>query len=138
MRRGKLHWVCCWMGIISIVGCFGEEGLRSSPFEVPVAYPSGKKPATLVAYDINGDSYPDLLTPNSEGDTLRYFEGLGDGSFKEAVVMKTGREPVALTVDDFNNDGIGDIAVCNYGDDDQQFDQGKRTRASGDRTNGKR
>ena len=124
--RYRILVLAVCVGVVLLTGCFGDEGRRSSPFEVPVAYPAGKKPVTLVAYDVNADGYPDLLTPNAEGDTLRYFEGLGDGSFKDPVVMKTGREPLALEVNDFNGDGIGDIAVCNYGDDDLLIIEGQK------------
>jgi len=99
-----------------LAGCDRDARPDPDPFGLPVTYPLGKKPATVITGDMNGDEYPDILVPNSASDNLYYFEGNGDGTFKEAVVMKTGREPVALDISDFNGDGVSDIAVCNYGD----------------------
>ena len=104
------------MAMVLIAGCDREERSDPEPFGLPVAYPLGKKPATVIAGDMNGDEFPDIMVPNSASDNLYYYEGQGDGTFKPAVVMKTGREPVALDISDFNGDGISDIAVCNYGD----------------------
>lgn len=96
-------------------GC-GPSARDPQPFALPSAYKVGNKPATLVAYDMNNDEFPDLLVPNTNDHTLMFFEGNGDGTFKKPFVMRTGREPVALAVADFNGDRIPDIAVCNYGD----------------------
>ena len=96
-------------------GC-GPSARDPEPFALPTAYKVGKKPATVVAYDMNNDEFPDLLVPNIDDHTLMFFKGNGDGTFQEPLVMNTGREPVALAVADFNNDRIPDAAVCNYGD----------------------
>jgi hypothetical protein len=96
-------------------GC-GSGAIDPQPFAIPTAYKVGKKPATVVAQDMNNDEFPDILVPNTDDHTLMYFEGNGDGSFKEPFVMQTGREPVAVAVADFNGDRIADAAVCNYGD----------------------
>jgi len=99
----------------AFTGC-GPNARDPQPFGIPTAYKVGKKPATLVAHDMNNDEFPDLLVLNTDDHTLMFFEGNGDGSFKKPFVMKTGREPVALAVADFNGDRIPDTAVCNYGD----------------------
>ena len=96
--------------------CFSAENQKPSPFGLPVTYPVGEKPITLAAKDLNNDSYPDLLIPNTGDNTLYFYEGIGDGTFKKPVVIKTGREPMALAVADFDGDGLPDIALCNYGD----------------------
>ncbi len=96
-------------------GC-GPGARDPEPFGLPSAYKVGKKPATVVARDMNNDDFPDILVPNTDDHTLMFFEGNGDGTFKQPFVMRTGREPVALAVADFNSDRIPDAAVCNYGD----------------------
>lgn len=107
-----------FLAAVGFAGCSrGGDRADPDPFGLPITYPLGKKPATIVTGDMNGDEYPDILVPSSAGDNLYYYEGRGDGTFKPAVVMNTGREPVALAISDFNGDGINDIAVCNYGDD---------------------
>ena len=101
---------------IPITGCVESGGPDPQPFNLPVVYHVGKKPATVVADDMNNDEFPDLMVANTDDQTLMFFEGNGDGTFKKPFVMKTGREPVALATADFNGDRIPDIAVCNYGD----------------------
>jgi len=101
--------------LATFTGC-GPGARDPQPFGLPSAYKVGKKPSTVVTYDMNNDDFPDILVPNTDDHTLMFFEGNGDGTFKEPFVMNTGREPVALGVADFNNDRIPDAAVCNYGD----------------------
>ena len=127
MRRSFLYytlfkstiprWILLGLSITLAAGCDNPNVVDPDPFGLPVMYKVGKKPATVVARDMNNDEFPDILVPNSDTNDLYYFEGNGDGTFKDPVVMKTGREPVALETSDFNGDGIPDIAVCNYGDD---------------------
>ena len=99
------------------VASCGPTAVAPELFGLPTLYSVGKKPATILAHDINNDEYPDLLVPNTQDNTVMFFEGNGDGSFKDPLTMKTGREPVAVAAGDFNGDGISDFAVCNYGDD---------------------
>ena len=101
---------------IPLTGCVESGGPVPQTFSLPVVYNVGKKPATVVAADMNNDEFPDLMVVNTDDQTLMFFEGHGDGTFKKPFVMKTGREPVALATADFNGDRIPDIAVCNYGD----------------------
>lgn len=109
-----------------LAGCFPEEKRGPDLFNIPVTYPVGKKPSTVVAQDMNGDGYPDILVPSSEDHTIHYYEGTGNGSFKQPFVIKTGREPVALATGDFNGDGVADIAACNYGDDNVMIILGQK------------
>ena len=101
--------------VSGFAGC-GPGAKDPEPFGLPSAYKVGKKPATVVAHDMNNDDFPDLMVPNTDDHTLMFFKGNGDGTFEEPLVMQTGREPVAMAVGDFNNDSIPDAAVCNYGD----------------------
>jgi hypothetical protein len=111
-----LGFALFFLAIIFFTGCDRETRVDPQPFGLPVSYPLGKKPATVITKDMNNDEFPDVLVPNSASDNLYYYEGNGDGTFKPAVIMNTGREPVALDSNDFDGDGIPDIAICNYGD----------------------
>ncbi len=104
--------------LLAVAGGCGDGRAAPELFTLPVVYKVGKKPAALIAHDMNNDGYHDLLVTNSGEDTFNYLEGLGNGTFKEPQTLSTGREPVALTASDFNNDGTPDVAICNYGDGD--------------------
>jgi len=100
---------------VLILGC-GEAPVAPDIFSLPVTYKVGKKPAAVIAHDMNKDGYHDLLVANSGDNTLNFLEGRGNGTFNKAQTLSTGREPVAMTVADYNGDGSPDIALCNYGD----------------------
>jgi hypothetical protein len=89
------------LALVALSGC-GEGPPAPDLFSLPVAYSVGKKPAAIVAQDMNADGYPDLLVANSASNTLNYLEGLGDGTFKDPVSMNTGREP---------SDGDGNVSI---------------------------
>ncbi len=109
-----VHW-CLLLGMV--FGC-GDGRPAPELFSLPVVYNVGKKPAAVLAHDMNNDGYHDLLVANSGDDTFNFLEGLGNGTFKDPQTLDTGREPVALAASDFNGDGTPDIAICNYGDGD--------------------
>ena len=76
----KLNWIFI---ICLLFGC-GPSAPAPDLFGLPVPYHVGKKPATVVARDMNSDGYADVLVPNSASNTLSYLEGVGDGTFKAA------------------------------------------------------
>ncbi|MFQ5450900.1 MAG: FG-GAP repeat domain-containing protein [Nitrospinaceae bacterium] len=122
-RFVKKHFLIVLLGMV--LGC-GLEKPAPDLFELPVTYPVGKKPAAVIAYDMNRDGYHDLLVTNSGDNTLNYLEGIGNGTFKDPLSLSTGREPVAMDVGDFNGDGTPDIAICNYGDGDVSIILGQK------------
>lgn len=105
-------------GLVAGLTACGEqaENRTFEPFALPKSYSVGKKPAALLAHDMNNDGSADLLVPNTDGNNLLFFESYGNGSFKEPLEMAVGREPVGVAAADFDSDGIADIAVINYGD----------------------
>jgi len=81
-------WVLCLAGLLA--ACAQGDAVSPDLFSLPVTYPVGKKPATVLVHDMNLDGFPDILVPNSGAQSLHYYEGVGDGTFKTALVMKTG------------------------------------------------
>ncbi len=119
IRCGGWSWILRTLVallLLVLTAACGPEAVDPEPFGLPTMYQVGKKPATVLAHDFNNDDYPDLLVPNTQDNTVMFFEGNGDGSFKLPLTMGTGREPVAVAAGDFNGDGISDFAVANYGD----------------------
>jgi hypothetical protein len=78
----------------------------------------GNAPATVVAYDFNGDGKMDLAVANTNDNNVTILLGNGDGTFNSAGTFGTtpfgigqNQTPIAIAVGDFNDDGIPDLAV---------------------------
>jgi hypothetical protein len=71
----------------------------------------------VIAADLNGDGFPDLVTANYSGNTVSVLLGNGDGSFKPQVTYSTGPSsvPAAVAVADFNADGVPDLVTADEG-----------------------
>ena len=80
-----------------------------------IEYPVGQSPQSVVAYDINGDSFPDIVAANSLSSDVSVLLGNGDGQFEEALnsPFPVGNEPKNVVVADVNSDTIPDILTVN-------------------------
>lgn len=67
----------------------------------------------IVAGDLNGDSYSDLIVVNQGSNNVSVMIGTGGGNFAPAVNYLVGNSPSALSPGDFNGDGKQDVAVLN-------------------------
>jgi len=102
------------------VGPFAPPLPKSDPSALPIGIASG---------DFNHDGAPDLVTSNSESDTVSVLLNNGDGTFgtaRDFTVRMDGLSPrpgnpdgyqllnpESVTTGDFNGDGILDIATAN-------------------------
>jgi hypothetical protein len=77
---------------------------------------TGRRPSAVIAVDVNGDGYLDLVTTNALDNTISILLGNGDGTFQAATSATVGKNPVALAAGDFNKDGKQDLAVVNQND----------------------
>ena len=75
----------------------------------------GKNPTSVVAGDLNGDRFADLITTNISSDSLTILLGNGDGNFKDPIVVRLPEQPRAVVLHDFNGDGKPDLAVATAG-----------------------
>lgn len=93
-------------------------GKGNGAFSEPVTYPAGPISSGIVASDLNGDGYADLVVANygSQADrgNLTVHLNRGDGTFAEAVPYNVGDGPTAVIAADFNSDGHPDLACTNY------------------------
>ncbi|CAF1627541.1 unnamed protein product, partial [Adineta ricciae] len=82
-------------------------------FSSEVQYSTGYYPLTnaVVASDINGDSFIDLIVANLWANNVGIFLGYGNGSFQPQKTYTTGADshPALVFIGDFNNDSIVDI-----------------------------
>ncbi|MGB8061808.1 MAG: VCBS repeat-containing protein [Candidatus Sulfotelmatobacter sp.] len=83
-------------------------------FATPTTYDSGGSGANfVVAADLNGDGFPDMVVANTDGVSVRINNG--DGTFGAATLYGTGgTNAFAVAVGDVNLDGIPDLVVTNF------------------------
>jgi hypothetical protein len=94
-----------------------SEFVRASAPFTPIGLGNGPptSPGKVVAADLNGDGWPDLVTANGNG-TFSVLLGNGDGSFQPAQTITTGYGPYAVAVADVNGDGKPDIVATSLDD----------------------
>ncbi len=81
---------------------------------VRVDLPMGLLPASVAVADMNGDGIPDLVSTNSQNNSVSISLGLGGGAYAPRVNFATGGNPLFVTVADFNGDGRQDVATANF------------------------
>jgi hypothetical protein len=82
----------------------------------------GYGPIAVVAADINGDGYPDLINVNNYDGSMSVLTNNGTGRFGSNATLAVGSSPFAVVAADFYNhqghqwDGKRDLACVNYDD----------------------
>jgi hypothetical protein len=83
--------------------------------------PTGAEPLQLVTGDLNGDTFPDVVTVNQQGDTVSVLinsRGLDPQttingvSFAPAVDLPAGDNPKSLALDDLDRDTGADLDIA--------------------------
>jgi hypothetical protein len=102
-------------GSVSVLLNSGETD--DPAFDAAVAFPAGPAPVGLVAADLSGDAWPELIVTNYTEDTVSVLRNLGDGTFAPRSTHATGVNPFAVTAADLDGDGDLDVITANlYGD----------------------
>ncbi|MCA9166756.1 MAG: VCBS repeat-containing protein [Planctomycetales bacterium] len=68
-------------------------------------------PVDLIAGDVDGDGYPDLIVGDRESDTIEIYFGGAEHSLQGPLSESIDRHPVNLVAADFNQDGRLDLAT---------------------------
>jgi hypothetical protein len=86
-------------------------------FKTPtlVQLPTGFEPASLAAFDLNGDGHMDLVVADEGHNTVSVLLGNGNGTFQSRTDYATGNDPVYVALGDFTGNGAMDIAVADNG-----------------------
>ncbi len=74
--------------------------------------PYGARPVSVAVADLNGDSYPDIVTANDLSDDVSVLFGLGNGTFTTYQAYPVGADPVSVALADFNGDNHVDIVAA--------------------------
>ena len=100
----------------AVVGIWRGNG--NGTFVTPTAseeFGIGQSPSSIVALDLNKDTYPDLAIANAADDSISVLMNTGTGSFAGQVTYGTSASPSALAFGDFNADTYIDLAVVENG-----------------------
>ena len=102
--------------VVALLGN-GRGGFKPAPGS-PFIAAKGPRPHThaITAGDVNGDGNLDILTTNSNDNTISILLGDGRGSFKPSdnSPLKAGRHPYdVVTLNDVNQDGKSDLITPN-------------------------
>ncbi|MDQ5895315.1 MAG: hypothetical protein QG596_1576 [Actinomycetota bacterium] len=100
-------------GSLSVLLGDGDGG-----FSPPIDFGTGPgaNPNLVIVADMNGDSFPDLIAPIYNTDSLVVLPGDGTGNFGAPDTFSVGGStyPVSVATADFNGDGLPDLATANF------------------------
>jgi hypothetical protein len=96
-------------------------GFGNGTFGLEMMYPIGTDyyPQYVITIDINNDNHLDIVSVNSEGNSISVIMGYGNGTFAEQLVLPTtgATSPYAVASGDLNNDTRLDLIIANEGSD---------------------
>ncbi|HEX5400346.1 MAG TPA: FG-GAP-like repeat-containing protein [Verrucomicrobiae bacterium] len=70
-------------------------------------------PSAVVAADVNGDGWPDLITANRQANSMSVLTNNRSGGFSEMATLPVGSAPVSVAARDLNGDGGIDLVSAN-------------------------
>lgn len=100
--------VLCFLLLFS--GSVSAQGFLS-----PVTYPMNAIPSAVIAADLNGDTYCDVVLPNQTSQSITIMMANPDGTLQSPQDYFINGLPLGATVADFNLDNHPDIAAAHGG-----------------------
>jgi len=96
------------LGSVSVLLNQGDGTFyEASSFDV------GASPRAVCVCRLDEDMYPEIITSNSESNTISVLFNRGDGTFDPAVDYPVGMSPYGIATADLNGDTASDVAVVN-------------------------
>src|SRR5206468_1154514 len=93
------------------VSVFRNDGSGNFPSRTDYSIPG--PPNNIIAADIDGDGFIDLLTTDLATDDVTIFINNGSGAFPTRTNYNGGPEMQSLVAADINNDGALDVLATN-------------------------
>jgi FG-GAP-like repeat len=93
------------------------RNLGDSLFDVPVLISVGAGPRVVIAEDLDGDGFPELLTPNTLEQKIAILRNQGNGQFSAAEKISLPAPVFSLAVADIDSDGLPDLTTSNFASD---------------------
>jgi uncharacterized delta-60 repeat protein len=69
---------------------------------VPTQFATGASPSGVIVADFDGDGLNDVVTADSDDDTISFLKGQGDGALADPIAAAVGDGPEALVAGHFN------------------------------------
>jgi hypothetical protein len=91
-------------------------GNGDGTFQAAVSFEAGKGPSSVAVADLDGDSFPDIVTANRYSDDVSVLLGNGDGSFQVAASFAAGYSPNSVAVADLDGDSVPDLVTADGSD----------------------
>ena len=96
-------------GTVTVLYGMGNDQFRRSTF--PIGLASGTGGESIVALDVNGDGYLDLISGNRIENNVAVLQNNGNGTFQTAEHYAVPNGPAFLATGDFSRTGKLDLAV---------------------------
>ena len=89
------------------------RGLGSGTFSTAISHSVGDRPRRVLAVDLNGDGWIDVVTPNGNSGDASILLATGGGEFEEELRYVSGPSPRDVAAGDLDGDGDLDLVVTN-------------------------
>ena len=93
------------------------RNVGGNAFAAPESISVGPGPRVVLAEDLNGDGFPELLTPNTLEQKIAILRNQGNGVFSSAEKVSLPVPVFSLAVADLDSDGLLDLATSNFTSD---------------------
>ena len=107
-------------GTVSVLRNTSPFGMGSAAqFAAKADFATGNNPYSVAIGDADGDGKPDIITANSNANTLSVLRNLSTagtiaaGSFAGKVDFATGGYPLGIALGDLDGDGVAELASAN-------------------------
>jgi PKD repeat protein len=87
--------------------------VQNALFGNRIDYPAGTNSHDVVSFDVDNDSYNDLVVASGLSNNVVVYTNNGNGVFTYTGSTPAGESPASLNFADFDDDGYIDVAVAN-------------------------